>query len=220
MKRTHQPDTQSGQGHQHRGFSKAKAALAVAAAGGLAATAAIIVPGTLGNFSASTSNLSNTVNAGTLAMTNSKSGAVVTVGSTPGMRPGDAACGQTTITNSGSLSASSVQLKESNVTDGPGTPTSKLSGDLTLSVYQDVTNLSTDGACTVTGGTSVFSGKFDGSSSGTPLTTGINVGGTWTSSQAHAYTFVVNFPNSAGVGADNAYQGENTSADFTWTSQS
>lgn len=203
------------------GLSKAKAALAVAAAGGLAATAALVIPGTFGNFSASTSNLNNSITAGTLQMTNSKgTGAIVTVSSSPGMRPGDVNCGQTTITNSGSLSASGVAVKEANLVDKDSTGAtittgSLLSGDLNLKVYEDATGFNSS-TCAITG-TPIYNAAF-GSFSTTGLS--LNSGNSWAHNDAHTYTFVVTFPNSSGVGADNAYQGESATADFTWTSQS
>ena len=91
---------------------KARVAVAIGTAGALSALAAVVIPGTFGSFNASTSNPGNTASAGTLQMTNSKSGAIVTLSN---IRPGDSNAGTLTITNSGTLSAD-MYLSESNVT--------------------------------------------------------------------------------------------------------
>src|SRR5436190_21735467 len=89
---------------------KARVALAVGTAGAVSALAAVVIPGTLGSFNATTSNPGNSAAAGTLQMTSTKGGASIV--SLSNIRPGDSQSGTLTITNSGSLSAD-MYLSES-----------------------------------------------------------------------------------------------------------
>ena len=178
-------------------------ALAVGAAGAVSALAAVVIPGTLGSFNATTSNPGNSAAAGTLQMTNTRAGAsIVTLSN---IRPGDSQSGTVTITNSGSLSAD-MYLSESGVT----TSVAGFSGDLQLKV--DDTTL----------GTTVYNGAFNGmagtvggSAAGIHLapTTGTQ----FAAGEHHDYKFTVTFPNNTtSTGADNAYQGAAASAQFDW----
>lgn len=182
---------------------KMRVAVAVGAAGTISALAAIVVPGTLGSFNATTSNPGNTVAAGTLQMTNSKTGAaIVTLAN---IRPGDSQFGTLTITNSGSLSAD-MYLSESNVTSSVG----GFAGDLQLKVED-----TTLGTTVYNGALNGLAGTVSGSAAGIHLAP--SSGTKWTASEHHDYKFTVTFPNdSSTTGADNAYQGANASAQFDW----
>ena len=182
---------------------KARVALAVGAAGAVSALAAVVIPGTLGSFNATTNNSGNSVAAGTLQMANTKSGAAIV--SLSNIRPGDSQAGTLTITNSGSLSAD-MYLSESNVTSS----VAGFSGDLQLKV--DDTTL----------GTTVYNGALNGmASTVSGSAAGIHLapssGTQWASGEHHDYKFTVTFPNNTTTtGADNAYQGANASAQFDW----
>jgi spore coat-associated protein N len=180
---------------------KARVVLAVGTAGALSALAAVVIPGTFGSFNASTSNPGNTVAAGTLQMTNSKSGAAIVTMSN--IRPGDSQAGTLTITNSGSLSAD-MYLSESNVSGAA------FASDLQLKV--DDTTL----------GSTVYNGSFSGmASTVSGSAAGIHLAPTsgtqWASGESHNLKFTVTFPNNtSSTGADNAFQGANASAQFDW----
>ena len=153
--------------------------------------AAGVAVGSGANFTASSPNASNAFSAGTLTMTNTASGAIVTMNN---MRPGDSQSGTVDIANSGSLSGT-FSLGEANVTGAT------LAGQLDLSVVDcgDVTSAN----CAA--GTSLYSGKFDSLPS-----TGL---GTLAAGQGHRYKFTVTLPTSTG----NAFQGTSASAEFDWS---
>ena len=179
---------------------KARVAVAIGTAGALSALAAVVIPGTFGSFNASTSNPGNTVAAGTLQMTNSKSGAIVTLSN---IRPGDSQFGTLTMTNSGSLSAD-MYLSESNVAGGA------FADDLQLTVLD-----TTKGTTVYNGSLSGMAATVSGSAAGVHLapTSGIQ----WAPGEHHDFKFTVMFPNNtSSTGADNAYQGANASAQFDW----
>jgi len=179
---------------------KARVAVAIGTAGALSALAAVVIPGTFGSFNASTSNPGNTASAGTLQMTNSKSGAIVTLSN---IRPGDSNAGTLTITNSGTLSAD-MYLSESNVTGAA------FASDLQLKV-EDTTL-----------GTTVYSGSLSGmaatvSGSAAGIHLAPNSGTQWAAGENHDFKFTVTFPNNTvSTGADNAFQGAAASAQFDW----
>jgi spore coat-associated protein N len=171
---------------------------AAVTAAGLSAVTAIAVPHTLGFFDASTTNPSNSFTAGTLQMTNSKSGVAIVTGTN--MRPGDVKNGTVTITNSGSLSAT-MTLSEGSIVPGAGTPT--FAHDLQLVVVDT----------SITGTPTVYSGAFD--SMGTITLNPLTGTGQWPASEAHTFSFTVTFPNAA-TNSDNQYQSTSASAAFDW----
>jgi hypothetical protein len=181
---------------------KARVVFAIGTAGALSALAAVAIPGTFGSFNATTSNPSNSAAAGTLQMTNSKSGAAIVTLSN--IRPGDSNSGTLTITNSGTLS-SDMYLSESNLSGDTA-----FGSDLQLKV-EDTTL-----------GTTVYSGSFSGmaatvSGSAAGIHLAPSSGTQWASSEHHDLKFTVTFPNNtSSTGADNAYQGKTASAQFDW----
>ncbi|HXA29860.1 MAG TPA: TasA family protein [Candidatus Angelobacter sp.] len=198
--------------------------LAVAAAAGVSLVATVVIPRTLGFFDATTSNPGNSFTAGTLTMTNDKTGAlVVTVPSN--MKPGDIACGHVTVTNSGSLPAQ-VELSEAALTG------STLESYLKMHIVKGGT---LDAACAISGGSDVYA---TGAFNGVPITkvAGIGTAGTgeaagdWNPSEAHTFNVVVTFPNSGAAtppafpatpnptNSDNQYQNQNASATLNWYS--
>ena len=197
------------------------AAFAVAA---LAALGAIAVPHTFGRLDASSSNAANAITEGTLSVTTTVSGAVVTM---TNAKPGGITCGAITVTNSGSLPGQ-FELSESNVTGNHGTGT--LGRALQLHITQDPTAF-TQATCAVSGGSSVYSGAFDSVAS--VKLTGSASSGTgrnasdWAPGESHQFVFVVTFPGAGSVvpspgatppssAADNAYQAQTVSAEMDW----
>lgn len=213
---------------------KGRLPLAVAAAASIAVVGAVVIPRTLGFFDASTTNPGNSIQAGTLKMTNSDAGThVFTVASTPngGMKPGDTECNSVTISNSGTLPAQ-VEVTEANAATTANGNSGDLKHALQMAVYQGGTLNTT--TCAVTGGTSIYSGAFDSLTPNPMKLTGNATAGTgtaagdWNASEAHTFNFVITFPGTGGapalpsaqpaLNADNVYQGESASADFNWYS--
>lgn len=167
----------------------ARIAGTVAVGGAAAASALALTPGTFGGFTSSTTNPGNSVQAGTLTMTNSASGnAVVT--STTGlalnnMKPGDSATGSVTITNNGSLPAD-LTLAISNSSN------SFPAGDLDLAIKE--------GAATVHSGTVADHAP-------------IALGSTWAAGESHTYSVTVSIPSTAG----NDAQGDTASFRLDWS---
>jgi hypothetical protein len=156
----------------------------------------VIIPMTIGEFSAQTTNPNNSFNAGTLTMDNTKDGAAI-VSVSADMKPGDVASGNVTITNSGSLAAT-MTLSQDTVTNGGPSGSSNLAGQLDL-VIVDTTTTAT-----------VYSGKFNALSANTALPG--SGGAQWAAGEAHVFTFTVTFPLASG----NDYQGTSASATFVW----
>jgi len=105
-----------------------------------------------------------------------------------GLLPGESGEGTVTVTNVGE-SDGDFTLTASNIVDAPAEP--PLSSQLTL-VISD-------------GTTEVYNGPIAN------ITT--EDLGNWAADETHTYTFEVTFASSAG----NAYQGGQTTLDFTWT---
>jgi hypothetical protein len=147
------------------------------------------------NFTASSANPSNAFASGTLAMTNSGSGAIL---SASNMRPGDSQSGTVDISNSGSLSGA-YSLAESALTGAT------LAGQLDLKVV-DCGDVSATPDCTT--GPAVYTGKLD-SLSLTSL-------GTFAAGETRRYEFTVTLPAATG----NAFQGLSSSVQFDWSATS
>jgi spore coat-associated protein N len=148
------------------------------------------VGGTFANFTTTPVSIaSNSFTAGSLTMTRSGSGAIL---SATAMKIGDSATGSVTITNTGNL-AGIYTLTGS--TSGSAT----LSGQLNLKVYKDV-----DGTSPIYDGSL---GSFSSVSLGTFAASG----------GSHVFYFHVTLPTTGTDPGDNLLQGLSTSATFTWS---
>lgn len=157
----------------------AVAAVSIAAAGG-----------TYANFTATPVTVSsNAFAAGTLEMSRSGSGAIL---SASNMVVDDEVTGSVTITNTGSL-AGDYTLS--------GSASGDLAPSLQLVVYKDV-----DGDQ----GAKIYDGALDGLGS-VPLGTFAASGG------AHAFYFHVVLPSTGSDAGDNLLQGKSASVSFTWS---
>lgn len=181
----------------------------------LGALATILAAGGLtvasgADFNASTANPGNTFTAGTLTMSNSNDAAAILTAS--GLRPGATpAEGTVDIANTGSLSGTFVLTRGTPSNSDTTTP---LSDKLNVIVDDcGLYNGSTAPAC----GDSDDTNKYTGSLSDMG-TTGHAIGslGTFAGGAKHRYRFRVGLDGTAG----NAYQGDNSSVAFTWTSTS
>jgi spore coat-associated protein N len=174
--------------------------------GALAAlfAAGAFAAGSGANFTATSANPSNTFSTGSLSMLNSKDGAaVLTAGA---MRPGDSSTGTVDIQNTGSMSGA-FTLSRSNISDSDSS--NPLSAKLTVAVGDcGLWSGATPPSCASP--TSIYSGTIAGM-------TGSRALGTFAASDKHRYQFVVTFPDGGAGGADNAYQGDNTSVQFDWS---
>ena len=173
-----------------------------------------VAVGSGATFSASSANPSNTFTAGTLTMSNSAdNSAILSVGSTPGWKPGDSTSGTVDIKNTGSLSGtfslSRSALSDTNPNDTPSgpspAPADPMSGKIDLVIHDCGTfTVATPPSCS-TGGTDVYTGTLAGLSSSQAL-------GSYAADAQHRYKFTATFNSSAG----NVYQGANSTATFTW----
>ena len=183
-----------------RNFKRRLGALAA-----LLAASAVAV-GSGANFTASSANPSNTFSTGTLSILNSKEGAAVLTAS--GMKPGDpATVGTVDIKNTGSLSGV-FSLSKSNISDSDGS--NPLSQKLDV-VISDCGLWSGGNPPSCAGATQKYSGKIG--SMGTIAL------GSFAANDNHRYQFSVSMPD-GGAGADNAYQGDNTSVEYDWNATS
>ena len=167
----------------------ARIAGTVAVAGAAAFAALAVTPGTFGGFTSTTSNPGNSVQAGTLTMSNSAGGsAVVSAVSAPtkgNMQPGDSASGSVTVTNSGTLPAD-MKLSISAATN-----TFPI-GSLDLVIKE--------------GAAIVYTGTVANTAGP------IALGTTWAALEAHTYTVTVSIP----LGANNDAQGDSASFQLDW----
>jgi hypothetical protein len=176
--------------------------------GALAAllTATAVAVGSGANFTASSANPSNTFSTGSLSILNSKEGAAILTAS--GMKPGDAATVSTVdIKNTGTISGV-FSLSKSNISDSDGS--NPLSQKLDVVIADcGLWSGATPPSCASP--TQKYSGKI--SAMGTIAL------GTFAANDHHRYQFSVSFPD-GGAGADNAYQGDNTSVQYDWNATS
>lgn len=167
----------------------------LASLGAVAATGVVAVGGTYANFTATPTTISNNAfTTGTLSMSRSGSGAIL---SASALKIGQESTGSVTITNTGSL-AGAYTLSGS--TSGSST----LAGALQLVVYKDTDNDSLS---------QIYSGSLAGFSSvalGTFAASG-------SSGDAHTFYFHVSLPTTGTDAGDNALQGTSASASFTWS---
>lgn len=151
-------------------------------------------------FTAQTANAGNTFTAGSLTMSNDKAGTAILTAS--GMKPGDAttdATGTVVIKNTGNLTGA-FSLSRSSLTNSDGT--NPLAGKLNTTI----TDCGADQNCATVGDNTV---KYSGLLSAMSATISL---GNWAGAEQHTYKFVVSLDSSA----DNAYQGDNAVAGFTW----
>jgi spore coat-associated protein N len=161
--------------------------------------AAGAVVGSGADFTASSANPSNTFASGTLTMTNSNAGAIL---SASGMRPGDApTLGTVDIKNTGSLSGA-FTLSRGTISDSDG------ANPMSAKLDAIVTDCGT-----FTGATPPVCGDGDDSVkyTGTIAAMGTNIAlGTYAAGVQHRYRFSVALNSSAG----NAYQGDSSTVQF------
>jgi len=143
---------------------------------------------------------------GTLQMTNTNNGTYVV--NFTGAYPNFSSSGTLTLTNSGTVPAGAMTLTIGAATNntcaqnalgcaaGVGTST-HLSGEATISVYDNKTHTTVIAATTI-----------DSAHSHAPYAlTGTGVGGSWPVGEAHSFTVTIAVP----LGADNTFQGTSTS---------
>jgi spore coat-associated protein N len=167
--------------------------------------AAAVTVGSGADFTSASANPANVFTAGSMTHYNSKAGAAILTASN--MRPGDTANGTVDIQNTGSLSGNFSLAKTA--TDTGLTPS--FSSKLTV-VITDTGDPSCLVSCPAP--VVVYSGVVGAM--------GAQALGTFAAGATHRYTFAVTFPSTgaAGAGADNAYQGANTSVVYNWTATS
>lgn len=168
----------------------ARIATATALAGGAAATALAITPGTFGNFTSSQTD-TGSVTSGTLSITDSVNGALSLSGTAPytatNLAPGHSVSTTVTITNAGSLPAG-VTLGVSHVTNGFA------ASDISISVSDGHGNTPVNGALPATSGTIAAAAVNDHQNSD---------GATWNPTDANTFTVTVSLASGAGNGDQN-----------------
>jgi hypothetical protein len=173
-----------------------------------------VAVGSGANFSASSANPSNTFTAGTLTMDNSaNNSAILSVGASPGWKPGDSTSGTVDIKNTGSLSGTFTlnrsALSDTNPNDTPSgpspAPADPQSAKIDMVIHDCGTFTGVTPPSCATGGTDVYTGTLAGLSSSQAL-------GNYAANEQHRYKFTATFNSSAG----NVYQGANSTATFTW----
>lgn len=165
--------------------------------GVLAATG--IAVGSGANFNSVSANPSNVFSAGTISQSNSKTGAAILTASN--LTPGGTATGTVDIKNTGTV-AGAFTLSQSNVTNTPASP--GLSTKLTIAI----TDQGDPAALCASSCPVVYSGTLAGM--------GTTTLGSFAAGQTHRYQFTVTFPDGGANGADNAYQGAQTSVDYNF----
>jgi spore coat-associated protein N len=154
-----------------------------------------ITVGSGANFTAHSANPANTFTAGTLAIGNSASSAIL---SATNLKPGDTNTGTVDIQNTGSIPGT-FSLSTSNLVD-----TSTLLGQLDLKVEDcGLYSGSTAPSC-ATGTTVVYSGKANA--------VGTAALGSFAANAKHRYQFSVTMPSTIA----NTFQGKTASVEFDW----
>lgn len=167
--------------------------LASLAAAGAVSVAA--VGGTYANFTASPTTIaSNAFTTGTLSMSRSGSGAVLTASA---LKPGDEATGSVTINNTGSLAGVYTLA-------GSTSGSAALAGQLNLVLYKNTDN-------------DVASKLYDGALSSF---SSVALGTLAATSGTGTYYFHVSLPTTGSDAGDNAFQGLSATASFTWAATS
>src|SRR5215204_6231064 len=161
--------------------------------------AVAVAVGSSASFTASSANPSNTFAAGTLSILNSKEGLAVLTASD--MKPGDSATGTVDVQNSGSLSGA-FALSRSSISDSDATFPMSTKLDL---VVKDCGDFSSGTPTCDAGDPVKYSGTLNAMSSNVAL-------GSYATNEKHKYQFAATFNSSAG----NVYQGDTSTATFTW----
>jgi hypothetical protein len=169
--------------------------------GALAAVLAAvgIAVGSGANFTATTSNPSNTFSAGSLSMSNSKDNAAILTASN--LKPGDTTTGTVDIQNTGNLTGT-FSLSRSALTDSDSVNPMSQKLDLTV---KDCGNFSAGTPTCDVGDPVKYTGTLAAMTSSVAL-------GSYAASDKHRYEFTVVFNSSAG----NPYQGDSSTATFQW----
>lgn len=163
-----------------------------------AATGAIVF-GSFAAWTATTRNDNNTITTGSISFTNSKPGAAA-FGAT-NIVPGATGSDTVTLTNAGSVTLTSVVLKQENVTNTVGT-------DLRLKIHDS------NGNCVWPNQTAGSSCSTFGAWSDAALTgAGITLNGTWAAAASRTFTIDWEFDAAAGNGT----QGASADFDLVWT---
>jgi hypothetical protein len=158
-----------------------------------------VAVGSGANFSASSANPSNTFTAGTLTMSNSNDAAAILTANN--WKPGDTSTGTVDIQNTGSL-AGTFSLSRTALSNSDGS--NPLSDKINL-VVKDCGDFSS-GTPTCDAGDPV---KYTGTL--TAMTSSVALG-SYAANEKHRYQFAATFDSSAG----NVYQGDSSTATFTW----
>ena len=154
-----------------------------------------ITVGSGANFTAHSANPANTFTAGTLSMSDSAAGAIL---SATNLKPGDVNTGTVDIANTGSVPGT-FTLSTSNAVD-----TASLLGELNLKV-EDCGLYSGTTAPSCSTGTSVL---YNGKANAIPST----ALGSYAANAKHRYQFSVTMPTTIA----NTFQGKTASVEFDW----
>jgi spore coat-associated protein N len=158
-----------------------------------------VAVGSGANFSASSANPSNTFTAGTLTMSNSSDASAILNASN--WKPGDTQTGTVDIANTGSL-AGAFTLSKSALSNSDNT--NPLSDKINL-VVKDCGDFSSGTPTCDAGDPTKYSGTLTAMGSNIAL-------GSFAANEKHKYQFAATFDSSAG----NVYQGDDSTATFTW----
>lgn len=161
-----------------------------------------VAVGSGANFTAQTANAANTFTAGTLSMTNSQAGAVL---SASNMKPGDVTTGTVDIKNTGSV-AGVFTLSRTALNDSDNA--NPMSAQLNV-VVKDCGDFSSGTPTCDAGDPNRYSGTL-------AAMTGSQALSTFAAGEEHRYQFTTTFASGAG----NAYQGDSSTATFTWDATS
>jgi len=154
-----------------------------------------ITVGSGANFTAHAANPANTFTAGTLSMTDSVSGAIL---SATNLKPGDVNTGTVDIQNTGSIPGT-FTLSTSNAVD-----TASLLGQLDLKVEDCGLYSGTTAPSCSTGTTVVYNGKANAMPASSAVSYAANA--------KHRYQFTVTMPTTIA----NSFQGKTASVEFDW----
>jgi spore coat-associated protein N len=152
------------------------------------------------NFTAQKVNAANTFTSGSLSMTDSVAGAILTASN---MKPGDSATGQVRIKSTGTLGGTFSLSKDTLTDSGSTLP---LSSQLTLNIV----DCGVDFTCG--NGDDVATPVYNGNLAAMPSTSLGTWGANAQPNSEHQYKFTVTLAGTA----DNNYQGGTTSVRFLW----
>lgn len=165
-----------------------------------------VAVGSGASFTSATANPGNTFATGSMSHSNSNDNAAILTAT--GLKPGDSTNGTVDIGNTGSTSGT-FTLSKSNVADSDAV--NPLSAKLDVLVEDCGLFVgATPPSCA--GATSKYTGKIG--SMGTIAL------GSYAAGVKHRYKFTVSFPDSGTPGAENAYQGDDTSVQYDWNGTS